>query len=90
MLLLYPIQTLLAVIAGGLVIPLVGGLKATGVSNYVKPEFLKFALLTLAAWGLSAWLMPELTTSEIIQLGLAATGAGTVLYGGKKLLTNKS
>lgn len=84
------IATLLAVIGGGLIIPLIGGLKATAITNYVRPEFLKVVLLTLTAWGLSAWLMPELTASEIIQLGLAATGAGTVLYGTKKALTKKS
>lgn len=81
------IQMLLAAIAGGLVIPLVGALKATALTNYVRPEFLKAAILTLVAWGLSAWLMPELAMSEIIQLGLAATGAGTVLYGAKKAVT---
>lgn len=86
------VETLLAVVAGGLVIPLIGGLKATALTNYVRPEFLKFIILALAAWGLMAWLYPDapIVVQQIIDLALKATGAGTVLYGTKKALTKKS
>ena len=83
------LQTLLAIVAGGVVIPVVGMLKMTKITLFVRPEFLKFGLLALTAWGLIAWLYPDVPTDikQIIDLALQATGAGTILYGAKKAVT---
>jgi hypothetical protein len=81
-------QLLMAIVAG-LIIPIVNGLRATSITNYVRPEFLVGLLALAAAWGLTAWLAPSTPPEEWIVLGLAATGATNIIHGGVKLRRKK-
>ncbi len=83
------LQTAVAFIVGGLVIPLVGAIKQTIIVNYVRPEFLTALLAIGITAGLGTWLAPELSINEIIRLGLAAVGGTSIIYGGKKVIVKK-
>lgn len=84
------IQTLMQFFLGGLIIPLVGLLKKTVlVGQVLRPEFVTGILAIAVAFGLQQWLAPEMTTKEVINLGLAATGVTSIMYGGKKAAIKK-
>jgi len=82
------IETLLPVIMGGAIWPIVGLLKITKIP--IRPEFLALVLAIAAAWGLTIWLAPGTEWSAIINMALAAVGTSTVLVAGKKSAVSKN
>ena len=80
------IVTLLSIVVGGVIVPVVGGLKKTVIVNWIKPEFITFVLAGLSAWGLLVWLdpvqliTPMLAATKILTLALATTGATSLVY----------
>lgn len=72
--------TILAVVVGGVIIPIVNGIKKTVVVNWVKPEFITFILAAGAAYGLTAWLEPGTPIMDVLQLALATTGVTSIAY----------
>ena len=81
-------EVILAAVAGGVVVPIVEQLKKTVVTTYIKPEFLTVTLLTLVAWGVTAWLAPPVVVTEVFKLGFAAAGAAGVVYATTKKKNN--
>ena len=83
------LTTLLAIVVGGVVIPIVGVIKKTVVVNYIRPEFLTAILAIVAAYGLSLWLVPGITIDDLIRLALASVGGTSLIYGTTKIVNGK-
>lgn len=75
------LQTIIAAIAGGIIIPVVDQLKKFGFSDWIRPEFLTGLLLFGATWAVCHFFAPLMTWGEIVQIALSATGGASIIYG---------
>ena len=91
------LNTLIALLGGGLILPIIGVLKkqttGTVMEDYVRWELVTGILLLGLTWGVCHFLAPTMTIAEVVKLGLTATGAASMVYGGAltaKIVKNKN
>ena len=75
-----------------LIIPIVWLIRAkTKIPVIIDVEKIKAILLIATVWGLSRWVMPEMTVTEVIERALALGGITSMIYrtGGNKSIRRR-
>ena len=69
-----------SMIVGGVIIPVVQGLKKFSFFDAVKPQYLSAILAFLAVWGLSYFFNPGMEIAEIVASALASIGMSATVH----------
>lgn len=75
---------LLPFIIGGLIMPIVEGLKKTVLVNWVRPEFLTGSLAIAIAFAIEAIAQSGIDPSEIVKNAFVSVGVATTMFGSHK------
>lgn len=79
-----------AAVSGALVMPLVQWLKQLTPSDVpLQATFYSLILSGLAAWGISAWLAPDLSKETLVLFVLAGDKIAAVTHAGAKTMEKK-